>query len=336
MATNKHATIRYHALDRCFSNNGRKFFIEDLLESCNDAIYEYTGSNIGIKRRQIFDDIKFMESEQGWSIELDRFKDGRRTFYRYRDPIFTIKDKGITQFEAEQLKDTFSILGRFKGLPQFEWIEETLIRIQDTFYLNGNETPKISFDENPYLKGLNNYAKIFNAISNQTVLEIEYRGFKQPQSESFDFHPWFLKQYNNRWFVFGLNDSYGSLSNLAIDRIISLNESRKKFKPNKEIDFDEYFENVIGVSVDPNKTSEKIMIHIDKQLWPYIENKPLHGSQIKKSVNPDGTIIQLEVQINYELISMLFSYMDGIEILEPKVLRELLQIKTQNILNKYN
>ena len=64
MATNKHATIRYHALDRCFSNFGRRFFIEDLIEACNQAIYDFDGIEDGVKRRQIFDDINFMESDQ--------------------------------------------------------------------------------------------------------------------------------------------------------------------------------------------------------------------------------------------------------------------------------
>lgn len=68
MATNKHATIRYHALDRCFSNWGRRYYIEDLIEACNAALNEFSGVEDGVKRRQIFDDITFMESEQGWSI----------------------------------------------------------------------------------------------------------------------------------------------------------------------------------------------------------------------------------------------------------------------------
>ena len=66
MATNKHATIRYHALDNCLSNIGRKFFIEDLVIACNEALYKYTGIEKGVKKRQVFDDIRFMESEQGY------------------------------------------------------------------------------------------------------------------------------------------------------------------------------------------------------------------------------------------------------------------------------
>ena len=57
MATNKHAMIRYQALDRCFSNRYKRYYIEDLVEECNKAIYEFTGSLEGVKKRTIFSDI---------------------------------------------------------------------------------------------------------------------------------------------------------------------------------------------------------------------------------------------------------------------------------------
>ena len=110
MATNKHATIRYHALDQCFSNPGRKFFIEDLIDACNREINDYTGTSDGIRRRQVFDDIKFMESEQGWSIPLDKIREGKRVYYRYSDKNFSIKKQAINESEANQLKETLSIL----------------------------------------------------------------------------------------------------------------------------------------------------------------------------------------------------------------------------------
>ncbi len=257
MATNKHATIRYHTLDRCFSNHGRKFFIDDLIEACNEAIYEFSGIEDGVKRRQIYDDITFMESEQGWSVPLERIKDGRKVYYRYSDKSFSIGNKGINPSEAKQLMETLSILARFKGMPQFEWVEEIQIRLEDTFKLKGNTVSTVGFEQNPYLKGLNNFTELFNAIQNQQALIIDYRGFQQKSNSKIVFHPWYLKQYNNRWFLFGFNEAYKSLSNLAIDRIISISNSRENYIQNKDIDFDEFFEDIVGVSINPVGTTEK-------------------------------------------------------------------------------
>jgi len=335
MATNKHATIRYHALDRCFSNHGRKFFFDDLIDACNEAIYEFSGIEDGVKRRQVFDDITFMESDQGWSIPLKRIKDGRKVYYRYADKSFTIGNKGINSSEAEQLKDTLSILSRFKGMPQFEWIEEIQIRLEDTFKLKGNTVSIVGFEQNPYLKGLNHFTELFNAIQNQQTLIIEYQGFKQKHTSNIVFHPWYLKQYNNRWFLFGFNDVYKALSNLAIDRIISIAYSRENYIQNKSIDFDEFFEDIIGVSQEPELSTEKVLIKVSNEVWPYIESKPIHGSQKIKNKTDEYTEIELNVQVNYELIALLFSYMYAIEIIEPTDLREKFKTVSELIFKRY-
>lgn len=335
MATNKHATIRYHALDRCFSNHGRRFFIEDLINACNEAIYEFSGIENGVKRRQVYDDITFMESEQGWNIQLERIKDGKRVYYRYSDKSFSIKNQGINQSEAEQLKETLSILSRFKGLPQFEWVEEIQIRLEDTFKLKSNTESAVCFEENPYLKGLNHFTELFAAIQNKQALIIKYKGFKQINSADIIFHPWYLKQFNNRWFLFGFNEQYQSLSNLAIDRIISILEAKVNFIPNTDIDFDDFFDDVVGVSVKSGVSSEKVVIKISKEVWPYIESKPLHGSQKLKSKTDTYVQIELNVQINHELIALLFSYLEAIEIVEPEALRQRFKTISETIYIKY-
>lgn len=335
MATNKHATIRYHALDQCFSNPGRKYFIEDLIEACNSALYEYAGILDGVKRRQIFDDIKFMESEQGWSIPLDRVRYGKRVYYRYSDKNFSIKNQSINESEANQLIETLSILNRFKGMPQFEWMEELLVRIESAFKLKTNSRPIVSFEQNPYLKGMNFFTELFNAIHYKKVLEINYQSFKKKKSQKISLHPYYLKQYNNRWFLFGLNEHTNSISNLALDRIVDIKESSKSYIENETIDFEEYFDDVVGVTVLKNREPVKVMLRVSNELFPYIESKPIHGSQKIKQRTEEYTIIELLVQLNYELISLIFSYGEAIIVQEPEELKTIIKTKAERVLRNY-
>lgn len=336
MATNKHATIRYHALDKCFSNIGRKYFIKDLINACNDAIYDFTGKLQTVKRRQIFEDIKFMESEQGWAIPLDRIRVGRRIYYRYSEKNFSIKKQIINEMEANQLKETLLILNKFKGMPYFSWMEELLIRIESTFKFKTNSNPIVGFDQNPYLIGLNYFTELFNAIYYKKVLSVSYRGFKQKKSTKICLHPYFLKQYNNRWFLFGLNEQTNSISNLAIDRIIDIEEKNYDYIENKTINFGEYFEDVVGVTVKENQLPVKILLQISNELFPYIERKPIHGSQKIKGKNIKGVLVELLVQINYELIAQIFSFGEEIKVLEPKELKDILKIKAEKIYKNYS
>ncbi|MCX7745260.1 MAG: WYL domain-containing protein, partial [Flavobacteriales bacterium] len=104
MSVNKHAIIRYQALDRCFRNPGRMYFWEDLLEECNKALLDFDPSCKGIQRRQLFDDIRFMESAAGWSIPLARHRYGKRVYYRYEDLSFSINNQPLNELEAEYIK----------------------------------------------------------------------------------------------------------------------------------------------------------------------------------------------------------------------------------------
>ena len=60
MATNKNALIRYKVLDKCFRNPGKRYFIGDLIEECNNVLFDIDPNCSGISRRQIFQDLTFM------------------------------------------------------------------------------------------------------------------------------------------------------------------------------------------------------------------------------------------------------------------------------------
>jgi len=335
MATNKHASIRYQTLDRCFSNFGRKYFIEDLVNACCDALYEFEGIEDGVKRRQILDDIRYMQSEQGWSIPLEKHKEGKRVYYRYEDKNFSINNRGLNPTEAEQLKDTLAMLTRFRGMPQFDWIQEMQIRLEETFGPKNNEPVFVSFQENPFLKGMEHFTVMFSAMQNRLSLTITYKGYQESEPRTFTFHPWHLKQFNNRWFAFGWNDNENTLSNLPVDRIIEIQSCQTPYKANQEIDFEEYFDDVVGVTVKEDMPVENIKLRITPEIWNYIESKPMHGSQKVKEKTVEGIVIELKVQVNYEFRSLIFSYMDGVEILEPEWLREEFKEKAEKILKKY-
>lgn len=323
MATNKHAQIRYQALDRCFRNPGRRYFIEDLVDACNDAIYEHAGITDGVKKRQVQDDIAFMVSEAGWSIPLAKPKDGKRVYYRYDDLRYFINNQPLNETEVNQLKETIYMLNRFKGMPQFSWMEEILARFENTFKLKGTTTNVVGFEHNPYLKGLHLFSDIFNAIVNKQPLSITYKRYAKDPTEML-FHPYYLKQYNNRWFLFGLCEQFKekkSITNLALDRIEQIKPISISYVENENISFDEYFEDVIGVTVF-DKEAEQIILEIDNIFFPYIETKPLHGSQKVKARNQQTTIIELNLIANYELENLLLGHIDKIRIISPDYFRE--------------
>ncbi len=335
MPTNKNAAIRYQALDKCFRDFRHRYYIDDLIDACEEALYYYNGIG-GVSRRQIFEDIKFMESDTGWSIPLERKKDGKKVYYRYAQSDFSINKQPLTDEEAQQLQTVILTLSRFRGLPSNEWVEEVISNLEWRFNLKGKNENIIGFEQNLNLKGLEYLSDIIDATSNHQPLRIEYHNYKNGGRDiSYIVHPYYVKQYNNRWFLFGLDDKRKEISNLALDRIKSIQvASDIAFIPNEIIDFEHYFDDVVGVSI-PKDDVEKdtIALRFTEARFPYVTSKPIHKSQ--KVVNEEERIISLDVKPTRELEQQILSFGPDVEVLSPVAFRVQIAEKIADNYKKY-
>jgi len=335
MSTNKNALIRYKVLDNCFRNPGRRYFIDDLIAECDCVLLEIDPDSNGISRRQIFEDIAFMESKEGWSIDLDKLRDGKRVYYRYADMSFSINNMPLNEVEINQLKAAVDILSQFRGMPQFEWVNELLPKLQQGIASDEENDTIIEFDSNQYLKGIEHLGPLHNAIFYKKVLTISYQPFENDAPFDILIHPYFLKQYNNRWFLFGYNPEKERYDwNLAIDRIISIKETKGKYQKNN-IDWQEYFEDIIGVTKPVDAVPEKVVLHFKGRTGSYMESKPLHGSQKQKWVDQYTLEVNLDIIINYELERLILSYADSVVVLKPKELASTIKKRLNEALGLY-
>ena len=334
MPVNKNAYIRYRTLDRCFRNKQRRYFIQDLIDACTEALVDanFDGS---VSRRQIFDDISFMESDAGFSIELDRHREGKKVYYRYHDTDFSISQQPISKGEAQQLQQAIVTLTRFRGLPQYEWIEEVISNLELRFNLGGKSAGVVCFDQNRDLKGLEYLGPLIDAATEHKVLKVNYHNYKRGGRDMvFIFHPYYLKQYNNRWFAFGRNDATGQIANLALDRIEGLETKDEiEYIINTEIDFDHHFDNVVGVTIPNNPEGKRIVFRTTPERYSYIWSKPLHPSQ--RIVDRKQCMLSIDVAPNPELEQKLLSFGPDVEVLEPEYLREHIKKKVEESYKKY-
>ena len=276
-----------------------------------------------------------MESETGWSIPLERHQDGRRVYYRYSDPDFTINAQPLTEEEANQLRAVIVTLGRFRGLPSNAWIDEVISNLEWRFGLRGKKENIIGFEQNPFLKGLNLLPKIIDAAVNHQVLSITYRNYKNCEEECVTMvHPWYVKQYNNRWFLMAYNAETNRITNFALDRIQELQvEESVAFIPNKEIDFVHYFDDVFGVTIPPSDVEKiRVVLQFSKKQYPYIVSKPLHHSQ--EIVDDENCILAVEVRPTYEFTQLILSFGKDVKVLETAPYRqEIIDNIRQNLQN---
>lgn len=333
MGITKNPLVRYKILDKCFRNTGRKYFIDDLIEACSQSVEGY---NTRISRRQVLEDINFMESSQGWNIQLERYREGRKVYYRYTDTSYSINNMPLNEIEIIQIQEAVHILNQFNGLPQFEWMSELLTRLKLGIALEKSPQAIMSFDNNQYLQGIDKLGGLFNAIFYSKVLRVIYQDFKSDHSYEMIIHPYYLKQYNNRWFLFGYNPAKNRYDwNLAIDRIIEYSEIPDEYQKNTIINWAEYFEDVIGPTRPENGKPSRIRLFIYGDTCKYVLSKPIHGSQKFKWINDETAEIELSLILNYELERLILSYGNNIKVIEPLVLVDSIQAKLKQAISRY-
>ena len=332
MASNKHAQIRYKVLDDCFSNFRRKFYFSDLMDRCNEALRELYGEDHeGIKTRTLRSDINFIRSraaEEG--VDVISQDDGNGYFYRYSEPDFSIFRRGLGEDDLAQLKETIMMLQRFKGMPNFNWMSELVVKLEDKLDLRGISKSVVGYDENQDYTGLDWFQDIFDAIINKTVLRIQYKTFADVDYD-WIIHPYYIKEYNNRWFLFGLNEEKGAIYNVALDRIENIEQVNKEFIPS-DIDFETYWKDVIGVSVDSQKKIP-IRLQFSEHRFPYVMTKALHPSQIV--IDVDNRIVEINVIPNKELEALILSFGKDVEVISPIEYRRQIQEVIRESYEKY-
>ena len=131
MGRNKMALIRYRTIDKCLSNPFKHYFIDDLRNEVNAAI-QNEGYSDGVSERQIYEDLRFMKSENGWNIELEEpARINKKRYYRYKDRKFTINDAPVGGRREEIVNEAILVLNELSGIPGFYWLNETLARLVD-------------------------------------------------------------------------------------------------------------------------------------------------------------------------------------------------------------
>ena len=320
MSNNKNALLRYQILDKCFSDFTKKYTIDELLEKVNLSLLDLSGTEVGM--RQIRDDIKYMRDRTTYDAPIVAYAlCGKKCYYRYADPDFSIFNNVLDAEDIQVLGNTIDMLSKYRGLPANRWLEEIISSLEIRFGIKRHAENLISFDYNDRLKGLEYLSFIIDATINHQTLNIDYVSADGLFSTHV-LHPYYVKQYNNRWFLFGMDNAEEIIKNLALDRIKKIEKSGCLFRKNEIVDFNSYFENVIGVSVPyaPYPELMEIQLKFSSRRFKYVTSKPLHKSQ--KVINDADCVVSIKVFYTQELEQQIFSFGPDVEVISPLWLRE--------------
>ncbi|BAO75725.1 helix-turn-helix transcriptional regulator [Winogradskyella sp. PG-2] len=331
MPINKNALIRYKTIDKCLQNQYRQWTLNDLIEACSDALYEYEGKDIDVSKRTVQLDIQMMRSEKlGYNAPIVVYD---RKYYKYDEDDFSIVNIPVTDKDVKIMNEAIQVLRQFKDFSLFKEMDGVLQRLEDSVYSSQKDKRAIiHLDKNEQLKGLEYIDVIYAAIQNKKVIDVLYQSFRARQASTMTVHPQLLKEFNNRWFL--LASHKGKYITLALDRMSKIIDSEAIDYVDHNINGDDYYKDVVGVTVS-NSRPQRIEFWIDKYNAPYVITKPFHSSQRIIKHTEDGIIFNVLVQINFEFERLILGFGESIKVIKPIKLRERMQKKLRAAILNY-
>lgn len=335
MPVNRNALIRYRTIDQCLQNRFRKWSLDDLIDACSQALYEYQGIDTGVSRRTIQGDMEMMRSNKlGYEAPIVVVD---KKYYTYSDKDYSITNSPLNQQDMQVLTEVSDLLKQFKGLNHFTDLNEMVSKLEDKIYSQKTHThPVVDFEKNDNLKGLEWIEVIRKAIVAKKTICITYKSFKARQPSTFCFSAYLLKEYRNRWFVLGMQHKRNSnIMNLALDRIETVAEHEENYRENTTLDLATYYDNCIGVTKTPGQRDCEVIFWIDNDNAPYVITKPLHHTQKLLGVAQDGKIFSIKVILNFELERELLGFGAKIRVFGPRILVKQIRKQLKKTLDRY-
>jgi predicted DNA-binding transcriptional regulator YafY len=247
-------------------------------------------------------------------------KISERTFYRLKATLrddygIIIKHSRANEgyyLDEERSINIESFLSHMEILATAEQLSANLIE-------NNNTLSFVEFENKAAIETIPNFKNVINAILQQLPITFSHNSFYHLKESIYTVKPYFLKQYQNRWYVIGETEK--GYRTFGIDRIESIKLGTKKFKPKTEEAKDK-FRNVVGLNYMDHKL-ETINLSFDISQKPYLISLPLHRSQKEINLDTGKTFdIELRIHPNFEFRQQILKYGSLVKVLEPKWLAE--------------
>ena len=330
MSSNKNALIRYKTLDKCLKNKYRKYTLEDLMEECSEALFEFEGKESFVSKRTVQLDLQNMRSEKfGYEAPIEVYE---KKYYRYSDPDYSIHHISVNESDLKAMNDAIQFLKQFKDFSVFREMNGVIQKLEDSVK-SSTQKSIIHIDKNEMLKGIELIDDLYEAILNKHVLRILYKSFKARESNYYTVHPQLLKEYNNRWFLICWNKN--KMMNLALDRMEEIKIEEKIEYIDRDFNADRYFGEVIGATVSQTQRPQNVVFFINRENAPNVKTKPFHHSQEIIKEDEAGTTFKICVQLNFELERMILGFGESIIVRQPKKLKMRIEKKLKQAVQNY-
>lgn len=322
MPKSKQQGLRFNVIDKLLKMR-KGYTIEELLEQVNRVLKDK--GKEAVTQRTIYNDLNDLESI--YQIEIIKESGNRR---KYANPNDSYKKPRVESGDKETLAlglEAFSNLKHFTFFNKFSDVVNRLLA--GNIYAGIEDEDKsriIQIGESYNDSGYNHIEKIYHAIKNKTAIHVLYnKGTENTTWRTIS--PYILKEYRNQWYMVGYseNSSRGPSSSVyALTKIDSLRElDKNSYVIDPKFNADNYFKYCLGVYHDLYKPPILVKLKFSgAQHVQYLKSYKLHATMQIISSSENEIVVSIEVYNQLDLKSLILSYKNEVEVLEPADLRQ--------------
>lgn len=200
--------------------------------------------------------------------------------------------------------------------------------------IKGSETPmdRVEIEDVPSAREF--LPVVLDAIRLNHKIDFTYAGFNRSRAEyGIRFQPYFLKRYKQRWYMVGLREKSGDIRTYALDRVKTMIVIDEKFVKMPDVDLEDLFGNVLGVTSSKAEV-RNVRLQATLKQAKYFRALPLHHSQCEE-LHDQYSIFSYKLKLNYELVHEIMALGDAVKVLDPPELRTMVATELRRALDQY-
>lgn len=253
--------------------------------------------------------------------------------YLYTDTNFTINGVKLTPEDASVLAESLVLIKCMLRTELGDKLRHAMEKVLSTSLeeVDLNERyPILKTMEPPQSRGYEFMDLILHCCKVGIPLSFIHYSYKNERFKSIVLHPYVVREFDNRWYVYGFSESHDALRSFGLDRIyepIKLDRTFRKGVPKHILSF---LNNMYGVFSLTNEEPMPVVLRADRLTTKFLSAYPIHDSQVVEKYDSGSSRITLTLIPTMELIQLVRSYGHGLSVLEPTWLVELIRNKKNN------
>ncbi len=338
MPANKYALLRYRIIDRCLTNQGKRFpTCEDFRQACEDALYGSGGDAISLST--INKDIWAMKNEGALGyyapIKFSKMDGG----YLYDKEGYSISELSLGDDDLQAIRFAAATLDQFRDVPIFRQYESAIEKIINRVNISPNPDDEalnnfIQFEKSTVSKGKEFLGPLLEHIRSKKSIRIDYRKFTNDEVKEYELHPYLLKEYHNRWYLVAYDAGSKHIRTFGLERIDKIETAERKFTIEKNFNADVFFKYSIGITEKADKPQDIVLV-FDKVPGRFLMTQPIHASQKIRKDSKSEIHIELKVLVTPELISFILGYGAQVTVAKPASLKAIISKQLKDALKSY-